>query len=378
MTTGIYSVEFIHPKTGETVAVLDSQRWRTLHYVRELNGIGEYSLTFDATDTLAQYANTKDLIAEIRRRPIRSSAWVVEDTFLTRLFDDFQDENDINIMIFGGFNLNHFLARHVVRPEDDPNQTPNSIKGGTADSVMQSLVDEQFVNPFTAAGAARIIPGLSVAPINNVGDFVFQELNNDNILEVLKGWAVKGRVDFQIRRDIGLNYIFYAENIGNVRTVAAGLAQADFVLFDPKRGNMQQPRLTRDSRQEKTVAFVMGQGPEEDREVLRVLGDTWLDSPYNWIEGVTDSRSTEIGVFEGLQTAGLDYLRENQEVVTFDFEPDLQATGGIYKEDWDLGDTVSASYKGNDFTFRINAVTINIDANGESIDITLQQLSNVT
>lgn len=375
MAQGIYSVEFIHPKTGETVAVLDSQRWRKLEYTRALNDLGSYSITFDATDPLAQYANTLDLIAEVRRRTIGSSTWVVEETYLTRLFDDFQDEDDINLMIFGGKDLSDFLGRRVVRPEDDPNQTPNSIKGGTADSVMQSLVDEQCVNPFI--NTQRSIAGLSVAPINNIGQFVFQELNNDNVLEVLKGWAVKGRVDFEVRRDTGLSFIFYARAIGNVRTIAAGLAQADFVLFDPIRGNMHQPRLTRDRRNEKTIAYVMGQGPEEDREVLRVLGETWLDSPFNWIEGVTDSRSTEIGVFEGLQTAGLDFLRENQAIVTFDFEPDLEATGGVYKVDWDLGDTVSASYKGNNFTFRINSVDIIAEGNGETINITLQQLTNL-
>lgn len=375
MVEGLYSIEFIHPKTGETVEVLDSERWRTLNYVRELNGVGSYSLTFDASDNLAQYANTLDLIAEIRRRDEGVSEWTVEDTFLTRFFDDFQDEDDINLMIFGGFNLNHLLARRRVRPEDDPNGTPNSIKGDLADRVMREVVTEQLISP--ATNAIRAFPNLTAANVLGVGNFVFQELNNDIVLEVFQGWAVKGQVDFEIRRDSGLNFIFYARVIGSNLTISVGLSQADFILFNPIRGNMIQPRLTRDRRQEESVVYVMGQGPEEDREILRVVGNTWLDSPYNWIEGVTDSRSTEIGVFEGLQTAGLDYLREKQAVITFDFEPDLDADGGRYKTDWDLGDIVSASYKDNDFKFRIQQIDITISDSGETINPTLQQLTNL-
>lgn len=369
------------------IAVLDEQgngidviemtgRVEQLQYTRALNDVGDFSITFaQDSDRAFTYFDRTDYLFEVYRRNQEGGGFEREATYFNRYADIAESESTAHEnLIIGGKSLEYLLSGRRVNPDDDPNSANGfSTKSGFCDAVMADFVYDQCVNP--ATHAFRAFPGLSVAPTTNIPFQTFQRKKlEDNLLGVLKEisqQALSGgaRADFRIRRTTGASMRFEALTIGNDRSQTVNFPFTQFVLFDPKRGNLSSPRLTIDRREEVTYVYVAGQGPENDRVYIPVTVPAKNDSPFNLREDVTDSR--ENSDLDGLISAGYGYLEEKGRKLTFSFQPDYLASQGKYNVDWSLGDVVTASYRGFSFDYRITKVSIVVSAEEEKIETEL-------
>lgn len=355
-------------------------RIQQLRYTRILNDIGDFEITLiNENDRAFEYWQENNLLFEIYRRNGDDELFEVEQTYLKRYADVFENpETGLESLILGGLSLEDFLATRIINPDDDPTGANGfSTKSGFCDAVMSEYVDEQCVNP--ATNADRVIEGLSVAPTFNIPFQTYQRRKReDNLLQVLKDISQQAytngvRSDFKITRQTGATFLFEALTIGNDRSFTVNYPNTPFILFDPKRGNLSNPRLTIDRRKELTFAYVAGQGPEQDRAYIPVIVSQANDSKWNRREGVTDSR--ENSSFQGLLSAGYAYLQDNVARIEFSFEPDFLASQGKYNVDWFLGDVVSATYIGFQFDYRITKVTITVTQDNEKIEIQLDRFN---
>lgn len=361
---------------GTGLDTIDMSRVQNLRYTRVLNGIGEFDLTFiDPNDRAFTYWHDLDLLFEIYRRNADGDQFEREETYLKRYADIFENERTgFEGLIVGGYSLEHFLARRRINPSDDPLGAAGfSTKAGFGDAVMVGYVYDQCVAP--ATNSERVIQGLTTAPTANIPYQTFQKRKlEDRLIDVLIDISEQARVggvrlDFRVRRTSGASFVFQTLQRGTDRSIAANYPFTPFVLFTPDRGNLSRPRLTIDRREEVTYAWVGGQGPEEDRTYFPVLVPALHDSPWNRIEDVTDSRENDTA--NGLISAGYAYLEEKGQKLTFNFAPDPYASQGKYNVDWTLGDIVSATYRGFQFDYRIQKVTITVNQDTEDIAIEL-------
>lgn len=351
---------------GTMLDILPTNRIQNLSYTRIINDYGDFTITISALDAAASYAQTTDLIVEIYRENIEGAGLQLEGTYLSRFYNVFEDENGQEWVIFAGYGLEHFLARRVLRPEDDPNSAGGLITYfGVADSLMRSLVLYQCVTP--ANDSARAISGLTVTPVDNIGFTWFVRKSYENLLDVLKEGAVKGVVDFWITRTTDANFEFNVGRRGTDRTRLTNYPSNPFVQFDPRRGNIFNPNLSVDRKAEKTFAYVLGQGLEDERYIFPVSVMQAGDSPWNRIEISTDSRTNEDDDTDGLYAAGLEALNDQGRLVEFSFEPNLNAAQGRYNIDWYLGDKVTAYYRGYTESLRIIKISIEVTGDGERV-----------
>lgn len=370
-----YQVQLIDTD-GTSLDVLPMTRIQQLDYSRIINDFGDFTITISATDSAAEYAQTKDLIVEIYRENIQGGGLQLEGTYLSLLYNVFEDENGQEWVIFSGYSLEHLLARRVLRPEDDPNSAGGLVTYfGAADSLMRSLVLYQCVTP--ANDSSRIISGLSVTPVDNVGYPWFVRKSYENLLDVLKEGAVKGQVDFRITRTSDASFEFEALVIGTNRTKTNNYPSSPFVQFDPRRGNIFNPNLTIDRKGEKTFAYVLGQGLEDERYVFPVNVIQINDSPWNRIEITVDSRTNEDDDTDGLYAAGLEALNDQGQLVEFSFQPNQNAPQGRYNIDFFLGDRVTAYYRGYTTDLRIIKMSISVNGDGETVTPELKNEQDV-
>lgn len=362
---------------GNGVDLIEMEgRVEMLQYTRALNDVGDISITFAKdNDRAFDYFDQTDYFLEVYRRNQEGAGFEKETTYFNRYADIAEDEETgLENLIIGGKSLEYLLAGRRINPDDDPDNAAGfSTKSGFVDAVMSEYVNEQCVNP--AINTLRAFPGLTVAATTNVPFQTFQRRKReDNLLEVLKEISQQAfsggvRADFRVRRTTGASLLFEALIIGNDRSETANFPFTQFVLFDPKRGNLSNPRLTIDRRDEITYVYVAGQGPESDRVYVPVTVPAKNDSPFNLREDVTDSR--ENSDIDGLISAGYGYLEEKGRKLTFTFQPDYLASQGKYNVNWFLGDVVTASYRGFSFDYRITKITITVTAEEEKIETEL-------
>lgn len=367
----------VFTNTGTQIDLIDMSRVSSLQYTRVLNGVGDFAITFASdTDRAFEYFEPADYIFEIYRRNTEDGAFEKEATYFHRYTDIFESEQTgRETLIIGGKSLEYLLSGRRINPDDDPLGAAGfSTKSGFCDAVMTSFVENQCVNP-ALNNPLMVFPGLSLAPTLNIPFQTFQRRKlEDNLLDVLQDisqQALSGgvRADFRISRTSGANFLFEALQIGGDLSVTANFPFTQSTLFDPKRGNLSNPRLTIDRREEVTYVYVGGQGPEENRVYYPVTVPAKNDSPFNVRVDTTDSReNTDV---DGLLSAGYAYLEEKGRKLTFSFQPEFLTSQGKYNVDWTLGDIVTAAYRGFSFDYRITQVAINVTADREDIQAEL-------
>lgn len=346
---------------GNTLDILDTRRIQKLDYERIVNDFGTMSFTIPATDRAAQHKTKLDMMMEVYRRNVSAGPFVKEETYLLRFYNQFEDSNGIEWVIFAGFSLNHLLLRRVIIVADDPNGADGfSSKLDDASIIMKEFVDEQAINP--NVNTFRAITGLTIPSQTEVGASVFQRVpDGKNLLEILQGIvnADTDRIaDFTVVRTTGRALNFLVARIGTDRTKTTNPA-GPFTLYDPRRGNITQPSLTVDRKSEKTVAFVMGTGAEDLRLIFPVTGNFVGSSIWNRIETVVNGNFNDDDA-DGLIDTGRNKLENNSQKINFIFQPDKTRPQAQYNVDWFLGDRVTAQYSGFEQDLRIKRIFVSL------------------
>lgn len=370
MPLPIYQISLINPTTGEVNAIFDGPSFYDVKYSRALNDIGAFAMTLPADpDTIALF--TLDSLIEVARTSPATGSLQVEETYLTRLTHRFREGNEERFIV-GGLSLNHLLARRLVDPDDDPTAAGGySTKAGPADDVLYAYAREQCGD---LASAIRQYPNFSVGSVGSVGLSVGRRLRYENLLEVFQDIANQGGVDFLISRITGNTLRLTIAPIGTDKSKSRNYPFAPFVQLDPARGNLSDPSLLFDRREEQNFVYALGQGPGEQRISLKYSGLGIGDSPYNRVEFTSDVRSAERGDSTTLATGARGALFEKQAHKEFTFKPAGIDPGAIYRLDYDVGDILTAAWGNDSIDLRVRGVEITLSESGEELTPRLEPI----
>jgi len=358
-----YQIALISPTTGALLDILDAARIINLRYTRKLNDAGKFVLTISAGDRAANLRMITNLIIDIYRRNDPDGDMQREDTYFLRAFT-IMEENGKDYVVLSGDHVLSLFRDRLILPEDDPlGANGFSTKFGLADLVMYEYVGDQIINP--AVNLARAEP-VTNAPSQNLGQPIFQRKGlKDTLLKTLIEASTLGRVDFRLTRANGASFLFEVGIFGRNLTYTANYPSSPFLLFKPEFGNMRNPEFVVDYSQEINVVFVGTRGIEEDRAFTPVTTPNSF-APFNRREGTTDAREIEDDtIFNAINTAGYEFLREKEPVVKFIFG--VETTISKYNEDWFLGDRLTAQYQDYREDLRVIEVEISIEGDDETI-----------
>ena len=372
--SGRYQVAF-HEPTGRLVTVHTLTAADRLAYSRRLNGVGTFLLSLPRV--LRQPVMLqKDALAVVYRSDPRGGGLRVEGAYFLRLADHVP--GDYEGLVVGGVSAEHLLARRLYHPDDDPQVAGGySTKSGPAVTLMRQIVHEQLIAP--AANPQRAFPGVSLGPVGDDTSPPYpfrREIGQQTVLEVLDDIAKAARLDFWLEwagaDPAGYpRFVFHAGRRGTDRSKAAHPA-GPYVYLTPSSGNLVEPQLTLDSRQEATVVYVLGKGANGHRLVYRAERAEALGaSPFALIERAVESSQAD--TLDELLAAAETALAESRPQVTFRFAPLVGAGGAVYGLDWDLGDIVTVGAYGYETSARVTAVTVTLTGAGESIEVETEQ-----
>lgn len=342
----------------------------SMRYSRVLNGIGAVVLELPSEADLASLF-VLDAFIEVERRHPVTGTLLKDETFLARLTHRFRT-GDEERFIVGGLSLNHLIARRVIDPADDPLAAGGfSTKAGPADTVMLSYANEQM-GP--SASMMRQTPGLTTNISAGVGKSIGARERYTSLLEVMQTLAKRGDVDFVIDRITGTSLRLTVAPIGTDKTQTTNYPFAPFLMLNPLRGNLTNPSLEIDRREEATFIYAMGQGQGESRLVLQVPGAGISDSPFNRIEFMKDARNIDRADALGLLTEAQSQLLEKQPVRSFTFESTGNEPGATYHKDFEIGDKITIAWDETSLDLRITEVEIRISEEGEELTVTTEEL----
>lgn len=371
MSLPTYQLTVRSPDDGSVRIVLDGQSFDDCKYSRALNDVGIFAMTLPS-DIRWKDIFTLDALIDVERTSPLTGFLQVEETYLVRLTHRYR-EGDQERFIVGGMSLNHLLGRRIVDPADDPLAAGGySTKAGPADDVITDYVDEQCG---ASASALRQFPNFTVASSTSIGSLAGRRLRYENLLEVCQDVANQSNIDFQVYRLTSNVLRFVALPIGTDYTRSRNYPLAPFVELNPVRGNLSDPSLLFDRKKEQNYVYALGQGPGENRILLKLQGEGTLDSPFNRIEFTTDVRSAERGDSQTITTGARSALYDKQAQKEFTFKPTGTEPGNTYRIDWDVGDSVTAVWDDEVIDLRVREVEITIDSSGETITPRLEPIN---
>lgn len=374
MSLPSYQITLMSPIDGGTLFVFDGTSFDDLKFSRELDDVGIFAMTLPYSDAVAALF-TLDSFIEIQRTSPVTGRLQVEDTYLCRLTHHFR-EGDEEKFVVGGFSLNHLLARRIIDPADDSGAAGGySTKSGPADDVLISYARQQCGD--LCLTAARKYPSFSIAASSSIGDAVGRRLRYDNLLKIFQDVCNQSAtilMDFQIIRVSGNTLRLNVYPIGRDLRRSHNYPGAPFLEFNPQRGNLSDPSLLFDRKQEQNYVYALASGPGDSRIVTRVTGDGAFDSPYNRIEFTTDIRNATKGDNTTVITSARTALFDKQAKKDFTFKPLGTEPGAIYRQDFDVGDLVTCTFGNDSFDLRIRAVEITLSPTNEDISVTVSPI----
>lgn len=344
---------------GSLETVLDMNPLSQLRYARVLNNFGAIEFTLPLSEAHA-CLTTLDTVC-VPMYADGSGPMTLDGAYFLRYQQPFDVDGE-DVLVVAGYSVASLLWRNIFIAEDDPLEANGfCTKSGDASTVMWEIINEQCVNP--ATNSARAIPNLALAADPQVGAFVaFREEDNDTkVIEHIKKLGRAGGVDFWVDYDpTGPTFTVNLGTVGSDRRKSVNYPTQPFLYFSPNLGNLDQPELTVDRREEQNFVYVFGQGPAGSNLRYGEAGVGLTDSPWNRLEFGVQARNTK--TLDDWETAAADALKEQREQLTqFTFMPKFESPGAVYGVDWFLGDLVTTAYQNQEFEMRIASAETNID-----------------
>ncbi len=351
----IYQLAF-YAHSGGLQTVIDLSPTSQLRYSSVLNNFGAIEFTLPLRDS-HPCMTTLDTVCVVYVSD--GSGPMVEDGAYFLRYQNPMDVEGEDILVVAGYGVEYLLWNNIFIAEDDPLEANGfSTKSGAADTIMREIVVEQCVDP--EINVTRAIPNLTVPAVPGTGDFVaFREEDSDTkVIEFLKKLARAGGVDFWMDYDPSTpTFTLHFGTRGTDKRKSTHYPTSPYLYFSPNIGNIDLPRLEVDRREEANVVHVFGQGPGGTNLRYLEAGPGSLDSPWNRKEFGVHARNTKT-LDDWLTEAANALTAERQKLTSFSFQPKLDSPGAEYREDWVVGDLVTAAYQDQEFEMRITeAVT---------------------
>jgi hypothetical protein len=158
-----------------------------------------------------------------------------------------------------------------------------------------------------------------------------------------------------------------------VRGVDHTASSGDPIILSPEMGSLANCRLVIDRSQEVTFAVAGGSG-EQSKRLIRTAFDATriVESPFNRIEAFGDYANVSDGaalqdIADAMVRAGRPLIEFTADVVETD-----GATRGIH---YDLGDMVTASFRGVQYDCRLDVVEVAAGGGGQFSRAKLRSLT---
>lgn len=367
---------WLRDNTGVRRAVVDGYDY--LQYTRRLNAPDSFEIHLPAdhwTITAGHWQLDGEL--HILRRPEGAADWQEETSCLVRYYRDYHEGAEHKYTSIGRGALQLLNRRLIVPPTG---QAYDSAGPDPADVVLHHFVDSH-----AGPGAgSRVLPGLYVAAAGGLGNQIQEEARYYKLGATVAKLAAAGAIDFDIvpvfgaametwadiqsagqqyRAQARYGWLFRTHypyfGLDRQRGNSAGNAPTIFALT---RGNMQNPAYVYDATEIGNDCYVLGQGTEENRQLVRVVDGASVGlSAWNDWEYQRDARnSSAIDTLIATGRAENEAQRAREE---FGFTS-LEAPGCRYGVHWNLGDIATADYAGQSFAVR--CIEVQVVLSGEN------------
>lgn len=352
--------------------------WRSLVYTKRVNSVGEYTLIIDGdlalVDDFVLDGQIEILRADLAAVPPIPSTLDYEAFHRTTVRETNAD--GLSTFTSKGVEYDDLLRRRHVLFRAGSSQAD---KSGIGETVMKAYVNENAGPGATAPPRlfAGVNTGLTIQADGAAGTSWEGEKSFRPLLSVVREIVEATDVDFQIVGTGAALFEFQAKvrPLGEDRSQtsvdpvtglnAAGNAP---LVFSLAFGNMGTPIYSLQRRSEVTSAIILGQGRGNNRIVQERTSAAISASTWNRIESVRNAnQEAQIG---GLDDFGDQLLAKLQAKEDFQFGV-IQTDAAKYGRDYFIGDLVTARYKDIERTKQIVAVTIEVTAGEESINVDL-------
>jgi hypothetical protein len=329
-------------------------------YVRTLNTPGRFNISLPS-----------DFNTELLKPDFRMEFWYKPPD--GQLFLDFlgfidginysRNNRGLKAIRVRGHDPIGLLERRIVAYDASSSEAD---KTDYADDMMKEVVDE---NLGSSAGASRVLSSdyFSIAGDASLAPSITKSFSRRGVLAVLQDIASSSYVEgtplyFDIVRfsDQKFEFRTYIDQRGTDRREGYTTSPA---IFGQEYGNLIEPELDYDWSGEVNVAYVAGQGVEDDRETV-TRTDTGRSTRSIWSrrEALVDRRdATQTATLNASGDRALDDGRPKQK-----FAGTITDTVGTqYGLHWQFGDRVTAKAFGLSFNGIVTTVNMLRDGSGK-------------
>jgi hypothetical protein len=249
-------------------------------------------------------------------------------------------------------------------------------KLGFGESVIKDYVFENIGpgadDPHRIDNGIRA--GLTIQPDMSNGDYWEGSKSWVPLLSTIQEIAAATRVAFDIVRvgQVSFEFRVYPiqRGLDRSKTNVNGLTGLNGsgnppVLFSTAIGNMVNPSVVTTRGDSKNVIYVLGQGTDQDRNVL-VVSDPNDVKVSPWGRRVLSSGALQESTNKALQSLGEGTIKERRSQTAVTFEP-LQTAGNVYGKHYFFGDTITIEYDELLVSVEIVELQISVSSSVESL-----------
>lgn len=276
------------------------------------NGIGKLTVELNSGITNSTLIEENDIL------------WFDDETqsYIVEKITEKLDGSELTLEIVAPA-VESLLADFITIPPVGGYDTIN----GTREAVVRNWVANNCINPTDVSRAAYPI---TLGNLNGFGQSITEQTRYKNLLEEVQRILLAEDLGFELARGDN-EFIFNV--IQGVDKTSTSLSMSTRIVFGLKYGNISGYTRTKDVSPYKNVAYVAGQGEGEERNIIKVVGQTGIRRK----EVFVDARDTNEAAM--LLERGEQSLTVATPVDTFEFEALNKQFE--YKKDYDLGDFVT-------------------------------------
>jgi hypothetical protein len=351
-------------QAGARVAVFD--KWFRLEYERHRNEPGWVKLELYLPDTKVNLFDLDYQVEVYRLGDWTGATWYADMEALHRREEPSMTETGQERYLTWSVGYLELLARRIGlywRWNDNTyTQDGYLVVTATPPEIIGEFVNREAGPGANPAAPDRRTAGLTLAAIAPAGTAVEERLRATNLLlrcqQIAQGYALDIRMvgngaalyQFQVGAFLGTD-----SRIGN-------LLGNPPVWFSPDRGNMAKAHYIGDRLAEMNHIHVAGQGTGNDSIMYdKATAALIADSPWNLREGWVDSR--DLDTVAKLEAPADQELEKLRPIADLEFDC-IEIESCRYGRDYDLGDLITAIYRGVQLDYRIEAVTVTVENTG--------------
>lgn len=346
-----------------------------LEYALNVGKVGALKLTLPATfDTSLLLLDGRiGIWRSINGRPPKLDG---DTVFLIRTWEYSDTTTTVT-----AYSANHLLTRRIINYVAGSSYS-SKVAGTAAGNLIKAFASEQLGSGIVAADRIGAETQADISALMSIQT----NLGDGQSLSAQAAW----RSLFDLVADLAnastfagtylaCDVVAPSENTLELRTYA-GARGADHrasgaspVILSPQTGSLENCRLIVDRSQEVTVAIAGGTGEGAARLLATSIDTTRIaESPLNRIEtfgdysNVSDAAALQ-DVADALVRAGRPKITFTADVVETD-----GATRGIH---YDLGDMVTAAFRGQQYDVRLDVVGVSLGGNKQGSKIQLRSVT---